>query len=376
MALSEERSEQTQQQWLSRLARERQDLSASVEAALVDHAERGYGWQDEEDEQDDLSGRSRDKALIPPRISLQSRVMPAIRPGNVVREVPQERRAAMPKADAEEKPVPAAQNSGIWARFAQRLTASFAVFGGALRPETESYELASEPENLRDLTGLQEAIPPPRTFPAEPGAYAVRGAAPVAGETRAAARQQAVSEAIRNSPAKPLPAGRKIRLETTPMETASVPPALPEPAVQHTGVKEQEGREGQEKKAPGVLALGELVEDESMTSAHLPAVSTLYGHEGTTSAHLPAMEVGKAGVAPRMFEAFAGSGAFESGQCDVSVANTHVTSSCVVLVTLTANPGPVVVQYVSLQPQVGFTAHLTAPAAMRVPFNYVILAGE
>jgi hypothetical protein len=77
-----------------------------------------------------------------------------------------------------------------------------------------------------------------------------------------------------------------------------------------------------------------------------------------------------------MFEAFAGSGAFESGQCDVSVANTHVTSSCVVLVTLTANPGPVVVQYVSLQPQVGFTAHLTAPAAMRVPFNYVILAGE
>jgi hypothetical protein len=71
-----------------------------------------------------------------------------------------------------------------------------------------------------------------------------------------------------------------------------------------------------------------------------------------------------------------GSGMFESGQSDVLVQNPHIRESSIVVVTLTSNPGPVVVQYVSLQPQVGFTIHLTAPAAMKTSFNYVILLGE
>jgi hypothetical protein len=68
-----------------------------------------------------------------------------------------------------------------------------------------------------------------------------------------------------------------------------------------------------------------------------------------------------------------GTGAFESAQRDITVLNPHVSATSVVLVTLTSDPGPVVVHFVSLQPQVGFTVHLTAPATRKTSFNYVIL---
>lgn len=69
----------------------------------------------------------------------------------------------------------------------------------------------------------------------------------------------------------------------------------------------------------------------------------------------------------------AGSGQFERGQCDIAVAHPHVTPSSVVVVLLTGNPGPVVVQYVSLDPGRGFTVHLSAPVERTTPFNYAIL---
>src|SRR5258708_1066983 len=65
--------------------------------------------------------------------------------------------------------------------------------------------------------------------------------------------------------------------------------------------------------------------------------------------------------------------AFERAQCDLAVANTHVTAASVVVVVLTGDPGPVVVHYVSLQPGVGFTVHLSAPAKNATPFNYTLL---
>ncbi len=81
-------------------------------------------------------------------------------------------------------------------------------------------------------------------------------------------------------------------------------------------------------------------------------------------------------VSPLMPETRAdlsGVGAFERGQCDLAVANTHVTAASVVVVVLTGDPGPVVVHYVSLQPGVGFTVHLSAPAKNATPFNYTLL---
>ena len=64
---------------------------------------------------------------------------------------------------------------------------------------------------------------------------------------------------------------------------------------------------------------------------------------------------------------------FESGQCEVAVADVNVAVSSVVVVMLAGDPGPVVVQYVSLQPRTGFTVHLSAPAKNKTPFNYRII---
>ncbi len=74
--------------------------------------------------------------------------------------------------------------------------------------------------------------------------------------------------------------------------------------------------------------------------------------------------------------ALSGSGVFKRGQQEVIVANTYVSPTSVIVVTLVGNPGPVVVKYISLEPQIGFTVHLSAPAGAKTPFNYVLLMGE
>ena len=73
------------------------------------------------------------------------------------------------------------------------------------------------------------------------------------------------------------------------------------------------------------------------------------------------------------FERVTGSGVFESGQGEVAIMNTSITSSSVVVVTLVGDPGPVVVQFITLRPSIGFTVHLSASAKNRTPFNYAIL---
>ena len=124
--------------------------------------------------------------------------------------------------------------------------------------------------------------------------------------------------------------------------------------------------------------------NKGSTSVRLPAIEKVVrrpvddctladGDGGTTSLRLPALEK----VTRRREEPSpawrAGTGMLECGQRDVTISNPSVTASSVVLVMLTANPGPVVVQYVSLQPRKGFTVHLTAPTTIGVPFNYVVL---
>src|SRR5213080_4433091 len=98
--------------------------------------------------------------------------------------------------------------------------------------------------------------------------------------------------------------------------------------------------------------------------------------DGATNPGLPAADETKksaeTGVAEPRVE-MSGSATFESGQGEVAVANVHVTVSSVVVVMLAGDPGPVVVQYVSLQPRTGFTVHLSAPAKNKAPFNYRIL---
>ena len=72
----------------------------------------------------------------------------------------------------------------------------------------------------------------------------------------------------------------------------------------------------------------------------------------------------------------AGFGVLKQGQRDVVVTNTHISSSSVVIVTLVEDPGPVVVKFITMQPQIGFTLHFSDSAETEARFNYVILMGE
>jgi len=72
----------------------------------------------------------------------------------------------------------------------------------------------------------------------------------------------------------------------------------------------------------------------------------------------------------------AGSGFIKQGQRDVMITNPHVSLSSVVIVTLVEDPGPVVVKYISLHPQIGFTLHFSDAAELNARFNYIILLGE
>ena len=72
----------------------------------------------------------------------------------------------------------------------------------------------------------------------------------------------------------------------------------------------------------------------------------------------------------------AGNDVLMQGQREVAVTNAHISPSSVVIVTLVEDPGPVVVKYITLRPQTGFTVHFSAPAEAEARFNYVILMGE
>jgi hypothetical protein len=67
-----------------------------------------------------------------------------------------------------------------------------------------------------------------------------------------------------------------------------------------------------------------------------------------------------------------GRGMVRQGQGAVTVPNAAITERSVVTVMLAGNPGPVVVQYISLHPRMGFTVHLSSAATADAPFNYVV----
>lgn len=229
--------EKKQQHWQSRVARERLDLSASVEEALT---EASTQEDPESDEIEDDVPVIRKTALIPPRLSLQSKPMPAVR--------------------------------------------------RSVKARTDQLPLAT----------MGEAIPRPTEAPG-----------PAQSKQRVPRRTT------------------KVRLQVVPK-----PEAIEKAAM--TGVRSY----------------------EVATNPSMPAVDRLTGPVDPRS-HGDGTEI-------------SGSGQFEKGQCEVMVANTHITASSIVVVVLTADPGPVVVQFVTLHPQVGFTVHLSAAARKAASFNYRI----
>jgi len=228
-----DKDEKKQQQWQSRVARERLDLSASVEEALTEVSAQEDA---ESDEIEDDVPFIRKTTLIPPRLSLQSKQMPAV--------------------------------------------------SRSVRVRTDHLPLAT----------VGAAIPRPMEAPG------------------------LAQSKLRTT---------KVRLQVVPK-----PEAIEKPVV------------------PGVRSY------EVSTNPSMPAADRLAGS-----------------VDPRSHEVgteMSGSSQFEKGQSEVMVANAHITASSVVVVVLTADPGPLVVQYVTLHPQIGFTVHLSAAARKAASFNYRI----
>lgn len=237
MPWQDDSNEKKRQLWKSRVARERLDLSASVEQALNDGSA-----QDEldADELDEAVPTGQGNMLIPPRLSLQSKQMPAVH--------------ALTKAHTGY--VPVADQEGV------------------VSPTTE------------------------------------------------------FSRAVQNKRRSPRRT-TKVRLQVVPK--------------------------------PGVIeksAKVSLPPYEPAMNLALPEVDNLQGSEAQ-----PVLEVSAE---------MSGTTCFERGQAEVMVASAHITAASVVIVVLTADPGPVVVQYVSLQPKVGFTVHLSAEAKDVTSFNYRI----
>src|SRR5690349_3299896 len=252
----DERDEQGQQRWHARFAKERQGLSDSVKEALADPRLQ-EDFDDEISDEPESNAQASRKMLIAPRLSLQSKQMPAVHivPDTLVR------------------PQPPAQ-----------------------LPETNHVEAQ----------------------PAEPKKKRLAGRA------------------------------TKVRLQAVPKtEKRGAKKTTSSPGIIDSTLVEQ---------MPPATALPENPVGEHVTEK--PVVVPLKRDERTAR------------------EKLSGAGQFLRGQSELTVQNSHVSTSSVVMVNLLGNPGPVVVQYYSLLPDYGFKIHLSAPVTADTPFNYVILLGE
>ncbi|HEU0003671.1 MAG TPA: hypothetical protein VFQ36_22375 [Ktedonobacteraceae bacterium] len=253
-----ERDEQGQQRWRERFAKERRGLSASVDEALADpHLKEDF--DDEPGDEFESMPQASRKMLIAPRLSLQSKQMPAVHivPDKMVRPQPVE---ALPE------------------------------------PETNHVEALPVPPKKKRLAG-------------------------------------------RNT---------KVHLQAVPKtEKRSAKKMASSPGIIEPIVVEQ---------AVPAVPLSEIRENESQTDK--PVAVSLKKDERPARTKL------------------AGTGQIAQGQAEITIENTLVSSSSVVMMNLLGNPGPVVVQYYTLLPDYGFKAHLSAPVTSNTPFNYVILLGE
>jgi hypothetical protein len=254
MACSDELDEQAQQEWDSRFAKKREELSKSVEETLVDGTLAQELLTDELDESDEHIQGTNNSLVIPPRLSLQSKPIPVVHV-----EAKEAKKAAVVEACS----------------------------------TNDLVEVPPVAQKKQRLAGRTTKV-----------------------------RLQAVPKSEKKS-------GGKISIEAD---------------------KNERGTAG-----------GAQANVKSTTKR-----SSTHEADALIEGRVRSMARG----------ALSGSGVFKRGQQEVKVANTYVSPTSVAVVTLVGDPGPVVVKYVSLQPQVGFTVHLSAPAEAKTAFNYVVLMGE
>jgi len=380
MVLNERQNEQNMQKWISREKRERLDLSASVEETLEEPMVDEISWSEELDEQFGSAQSTRGKSVFPPRLSLQSRPVPALYADNSVESYLSSYAAAPVEQEKKTGPATQNQNSNMLKRFAQRLTSSFAALGGGQHEVMESVVQAPQEESVRRTKSSEPPIADESSKTSEPS----RG--PELRERIAPQRPvSSVGDEFHNRQSKQRLAGRttRIHLETPPLGARSHQAGIARAERSHSNPVEESDLSVMNAHAPHREVADLVAEPLPLTTHKFESVSSSISSQpermreptivAAANKLLPVNELNEK-VGERVM--LSGSSVFEAGRSEAIVVNRQVTEASVVLVTLTANPGPVVVQYVTLQPHVGFTVHLTAPTTMRATFNYIVLQGK
>lgn len=359
MAWYEDRDTQSKRHWKDRLAQERLNISESVEETMSDISSQEQ-WSDDEQmyiPEDTIPSRAE---LVPPRLSLQSKVLPSVRPASFVQSVTAEIAAQEAAAKAKEEPQKP-HSTNILTRFAQRFTSSLAAFGASIQPDTPMWVSSTPNEQDDALSEERQLVPRPKTY------------APIEGIQMPLAT---VVDAIPATPSTVSPqpvkskqrlAGHtaKVHLQNAP---ASKAPSQPQERDAHNVSRER--WEPIREPLTINVRLREKVQEAAVSD--LPVVATVSHEELHKSSSKRQVKQRATVTTDTSMAPCFGTGTFESGHSEVMVRNAQTAASSVVHVTLTSNPGPTLVQYVSLHPEVGFTLHLTAPATAKTTFNYVL----
>ncbi len=337
MALYKEQD--MQEHWRNRVARERRNISKSVEETLAD-ASSQEELTDDIYENEPSDGNT---SLVPPRLSLQSKALPSVRSETFVQSVTAELAAQKETEEERQK----SQNPGILARFAQHVTSSLAAFGSALQPATP--DIPPHPEELFSVEESQRMskpvyLEPPREVQKK-SSTAIIDAIPSVSSPIPTALPVRSKQRLAGHTA-------KIRLQTAP-----APRPMPRP-------KESERKYEHPEPIREPLTVNVRFREHAQMPSSSNAIVAITPYE-EKKALTSGSETNCA--------SFFGSGTFESGQGELMVRNAQTTATSVVHVTLTSKPGPTLVQYVSLHPDVGFTLHLTAPVEQKTTFNYALL---
>ncbi len=371
MSLDNEHDEKPQ--WYLQLERERQKLSASVAEALADTHIQDDDWEEEEEQMDARVETADKTTVIPPRLSLQSKVLPAVQAQGVEASA-QKKVVASTSSGASMSTLDDEHKDSVFVRLARRLTSSFSTFGVSMPSE-----VADVP--TKPITPARSPQPQGEHLPMIPGVMPPERVTNL--PLLRSGQQPHVVDAASSTPKRSLPASHetslpeskrrlarttRVRLETAPVLTTNTVPSAeagntaPMPTLKPHQTEGTINDTRQDMSAN--IALSRDTYDKAReTSVKLPAI-TMSPH---TENSLPILTPQKQ---------FFGCAMFASGQSDKMVEDSNVTEKCIVLVMLTDNPGPVVVHYISLYSGTGFTIHLTAPADKEATFNYVILTNE
>ncbi len=353
MALYEDHDPHAQHYWQARLAHERLNISESVEETLADTTSQEQ-WSDDEQQYVPIDGSLSNTELVPPRLSLQSKVQPSVRPASFVQSVTAEiaaQKAATKEHEEHRKP----QSANILTRLAQRFTSSIAAI---MQPDDITWTPTRGEQNEVSVQEVHLATLPPT--------YAVTPIENV--------QMPTVIDAIPATPSQPaLPAvksNQRLAGHTTKvqLQTAQIAKVTPYPKESDIYSWNRETKEPLREPLTVNVRLRENVQE--VRSVNQP--TEISSDKETRSQREKHIEVQTTRSSNTDCLSFFGTGTFESGQGELMVRNTHTIATSVVHVTLTSNPGPTLVQYISLHPEVGFTLHLTAPATIKTTFNYVL----